>query len=319
MGSGKGDLDSGRSADGRSPAASPSATDDAAAAEPLDDRDRLIRDLRAARDQALAAGAAKSAFLASVSHELRTPLNAILGFAEMIAQERLGPIAQRRYPEYANDIGKSARRLLDILGDMLDMARLEAGRTTAQRALASLSAIVEEVLALLAARATSTPQAALKTRLSPFTPALWTDRHHLRQILVNLMSNALAFTPPEGEIVLSSRVMADGGVEIAVADTGIGMTPKEIGDALTRFGHVEEEYSRNHTGIGLGLPLAKSLTELIGGSLRIDSIPGEGTTVTLHFPLDSIRERAGEWAKPQGRMAERARRLLAQGDSDGQS
>lgn len=319
MSTGKSEHLSGRLAEGRSPSASSPSDGNAPATDPVDDRDRLIRELRAARDQALASGAAKSAFLASVSHELRTPLNAILGFAEMIAQERLGPIAQRRYPEYANDIGKSARRLLDILSDMLDMARLEAGRTTAQRALANLTEIVEETLAMLAARAPSTPQAALKTRLSPFTPALWTDRHHLRQILVNVLANALAFTPPDGEIVLSSRVTAEGGVEIAVADTGVGMTPKEIGDALTRFGHAEEEFSRNHTGIGLGLPLAKSLTELIGGTLNIASTPGEGTTVTLHFPLESIRERAGEWAKPQGRMAERARRLLGQADTDAQS
>jgi signal transduction histidine kinase len=139
-------------------------------------------------------------------------------------------------------------------------------------------------------------------------PPLWIDRRHLRQILVNLLANAVAFTAKEGRVSLAARRAPDQ-IEIAIADTGIGMTPEEMKKAVTRFGQAEDAMTRKHQGIGLGLPLAKSLTELLGGRLFIESVRGHGTTITLAFSEESLRERPFEWAKPPDRMAERARRF----------
>jgi two-component system, cell cycle sensor histidine kinase PleC len=272
----------------------------------------LVEALRAACDEARAANRAKTTFLASVSHELRTPLNAIIGFAEMIAREQLGKIEDQRYPGYAADIVQGARRLQHILSDILDMARLESGRMDVQRANLTLAEIVEETVAMIGER---TPAAVppLKIDLAENLPVLWTDRGRLRQILLNLLSNALSFTDATGCVEIVGRLSPGGDVEIAVSDSGRGMSPAEIKRAVTRFGHVEEELARKHQGIGLGLPLAKSLTELLGGAMRIVSAPGEGTTITLSFPPDSIRETAIVWQPPPDRMAERKQRHLANG------
>ncbi len=263
--------------------------------------------MRAARDEALAASRAKTAFLATISHELRTPLNGIIGFAEMIAREQLGPIGEKRYPAYARDIVTSARRLQHVLGDILDMARLEGGRAEVFRETVALSGIIDEVLLLVNERAPA-ERPAVQVEIPAEFPPLWTDRRHLRQILVNLLANAIAFTAKEGRVTLTARRPA-GRIEIVVADSGIGMTPEEIKKAVTRFGQAEDHMARKHQGIGLGLPLAKSLTELLGGTLAIESVRGHGTTVTLAFSEESLRERPFEWAKPPDRMAERAKRF----------
>jgi len=277
------------------------------------DKTKLLEDLRLARDEATAAKHAKAAFLASVSHELRTPLNAIIGFAEMIAREQLGPINEKRYAGYAADILQGARRLQHILSDILDMARLERGRLDVQRANHALGEIVEEAVAMVGDRAPA-PAAPIRVDLADNLPALWTDRGRLRQILLNLLANALAFTDPAGSVAVVGRLSPGGDVDVAVADSGRGMSPDEIKRAVTRFGHVEDEATRRHQGIGLGLPLAKSLTELLGGTMRIVSNPGEGTTITLTFPAASPQESPVVWTAPPDRMAERRRRLLAEGD-----
>ncbi|HEY7609805.1 MAG TPA: HAMP domain-containing sensor histidine kinase [Alphaproteobacteria bacterium] len=266
-----------------------------------------VESLRADRDQALAASRAKTSFLATISHELRTPLNGILGFAEMIACEQLGAIAEKRYPAYARDIVTSARRLLHVVDDILDMARLESGRAEVFRDTFALSDIVDELL-LLARERVPAEGPAVEVQVPADFPPLWTDRRYLRQILVNLLANALAFTPKEGRVTLTARRAGDD-LEIAVTDTGVGMSPEEVKRAVTRFGQVEDAITRKHPGIGLGLPLAKSLTELLGGRLTIASMRGQGTTVALAFSADSMRERPFEWAKPPDRMAERARRF----------
>jgi two-component system cell cycle sensor histidine kinase PleC len=272
----------------------------------------LIAALRSAHDEAKAANQAKSEFLACVSHELRTPLNTILGFAEMIAGEQLGPIPERRYADYASDIVKGARHLSEILGDIIDMARLEAGRLRSQRDAFSFADLVEEVRAVCGERK-RTDAAALIFDIPPeFPDSIWTDKARLRQILVNLLSNALDFTPREGTVTLSARRVPSGNFEIRVADTGRGMSPAEMKRAVTRFGHVESEASRARPGIGLGLPLAKGLTELLGGALRLESTPHEGTTVTLTFPIYAFQTGPVSWGKPADRMSERAQRLLAE-------
>ena len=266
-----------------------------------------VETMRAARDAALAASRAKTAFLATISHELRTPLNGIIGFAEMIAREQLGAIGEKRYPAYARDIVASARRLQHVLGDILDMAKLESGRADVIRETIGLPDIIDEVLLLVRERAPAEGPS-VHVEIPADFPPLWIDRRHLRQILVNLLANAVAFTAKEGRVSLAAR-RAPGRIEIAIADTGIGMTPEEVKQAVTRFGQAEDHLTRKHQGIGLGLPLAKSLTELLGGTLFIESVRGHGTTITLAFSEESLRERPFEWAKPPDRMAERAKKF----------
>jgi two-component system, cell cycle sensor histidine kinase PleC len=266
-----------------------------------------VETLRADRDQALAASRAKTTFLATVSHELRTPLNGIIGFAEMIAREQLGAIDEKRYPAYARDIVASARRLQHVLSDILDMARLESGRAEVFRDTVALADAIDEVLLLVRDR-TPIDGPAIQIEVPTDFPPLWTDRRHLRQILVNLLANAIAFTAKDGRVSLTAR-RTGGNVEIAIADTGIGMSPEEVKKAVTRFGQAEDVMTRKHEGIGLGLPLAKSLTELLGGKLAIASERGHGTTVTLSFSEESVRERPFEWSKPPDRMAERAKKF----------
>jgi two-component system cell cycle sensor histidine kinase PleC len=274
------------------------------------DLELLINALRAAHDEAKSANQAKSSFLACVSHELRTPLNAIIGFAEMIAGEEFGPMPEKRYADYAKDIVKGARRLSDTLSDILDMARLEGGRLKAHRDTLVFSDFIDDVKAILAQR-NAIQSAPLRVIVAPdFPQTIWTDKSRLRQIVLNLLSNALAYTPADGTVTLSAGPTPDGDLEINIADTGSGMSPSDLKRAVTRFGHVEEEASRERPGIGLGLPLAKGLTELLGGQMTIKSSLGEGTTVTLRFPIPSLSGETFDWGKPPDRMAVRAKLLL---------
>ena len=273
------------------------------------DLELLIAALRSAHNDAKTANHAKSQFLACVSHELRTPLNAIIGFAEMIATEKFGPHPDKRYSDYAKDIMKGARHLSDILGDIIDMASLESGRIKADRHSFELSDLIEEVHALLSSRFKNVMEM-LKTNVAPdFPETIWSDKARLRQILTNVLSNALIYTPRGGTVTFSAALVANGDAEIRIVDQGPGMSPADLKRAVTRFGHVEDESSREHQGIGLGLPLAKGLTELLGGEMVIQSSPGEGTTVTLSFPVNTIRN-GFNWGKPEDRTAARAKRLL---------
>jgi signal transduction histidine kinase len=268
---------------------------------------REVESLRVDRDQALAESRAKTSFLATISYELRTPLSGIIGFAEMIADEQLGAIGEKRYPAYARDIVANARRLQHVVSDILDLAKLESGNAEVIRETFGLSDVIDEVL-LLARERAPVEGPAVQVEVPADFPPLWTDRGHLRQILVNLLANALAFTAKEGRVALTARCAA-GALEIAIADSGAGMTPEEMKNAVSRFTETEDQAARNHRGIGLGLPLAKSLTELLGGTLSIESERGRGTTVTLAFSEESMRERPFEWAAPPDRMAERAKRF----------
>jgi signal transduction histidine kinase len=275
-------------------------------AEPYHERELLVRSLKAALDDARAAKHAKAAFLASVSHELRTPLNAILGFAELIAKEQFGPHSSPKYSESARSIEEGARRLFAVLSDILDMAQLESGRMELHRGSVDPEELIGEVLAIVRERSDA-GQAHVDVRIDPVLPNLWTDRTRLRQILVNLISNALAFTPAHGRVIVYGHFAPSGAIEIAVADTGSGMSPDEINRAVTRFGHATSESTRKHQGIGLGLPLAKSLTELLGGRLRVESAKGNGTVVTLNFALEVVSQPS---APTDGRLSARLRKVL---------
>ena len=237
--------------------------------------------IRAARQEAELNDRSKSAFLSTMSHELRTPLNAIIGFSDLMTKP--GAVTAADSAEYATHIAKAGRRLLDVVSDVLDMSKLEASSLTLNCAPASVAEIVyaaaEQVQPLFAEK-----KQLLDVRADRLPPELDVDHRRVRQLLVNLLSNANKFTPAGGRILVLARPAADGGVTIAVADTGIGMTHEEIMLALRPFAQVDARRARSQEGAGLGLPLALGLARLHGGTLHIESQPGAGTTVVVALP-----------------------------------
>jgi PAS domain S-box-containing protein len=237
--------------------------------------------LTRARDEAEAASRAKSDFLANMSHELRTPLNAILGFSEMIAQQIRGPVGEA-YRGYAADIHRSGQHLLGVVNDVLDLAKAEAGAMTLDLDEVDLGRVVAEAVHMVARKA-ETGAVTLAVDLCA-SPRLHSDAQKLRQILLNLISNAVKFTPAGGSV--SVRLATDGDdAVLIVADTGIGMSVGDIAIAMAPFGQIDSAYTRGHEGTGLGLPLAKRLAELLGGALALESTPGRGTTATVTVPM----------------------------------
>ena len=243
--------------------------------------------LREAKVRAEIANRAKSEFLANMSHELRTPLNAILGFSDMIAEQSLGPEAVERYSEYAVDIHKSGRHLLAIIDDILDLAKIEAGHTELAESEVPLSRLTDMFHTFLGHRFLECG-IAFEIDIPHDAPAIWIDKRKLAQVIINLLSNALKFTPRGGKVALSSHRNGDGSLALSVRDTGIGIAPEDMQTVLAPFGQVESAFSRKNHGAGLGLPLARSLTELHGGTLTIDSELGVGTTVTVTLPANRV-------------------------------
>lgn len=236
-----------------------------------------------AKEMAELASRAKNEFLANMSHELRTPLNAIIGFAQMITNQVLGPVGDGRYVEYSTDIDKSAQHLLDIINDILDLSKIEAGRMKLEEEPLDVDAIVRQVVRLNEERA-RTAKISLEAALADALPGLRADERKLKQILLNLLSNAIKFTPEGGRVQVGARAASDGAIELTVKDTGIGMTPSEIPIAMSRFGQVDGSMSRKYPGTGLGLPLVMGLVALHDGTCSIESEKGVGTSVTVRFP-----------------------------------
>ncbi len=242
----------------------------------------LAEKYAAEKTRAEEANQAKSKFLANMSHELRTPLNAIIGFSEIMESGMFGPLGAEKYNEYCSDIRSSGEYLLDVINDILDMAKIEAGRIRLDFEELDLDGLLAEALRVVSARAQD-KQLELVAKISPEL-ALRADRRALKQIMLNLLSNAVKFTPAGGRITVRGRA-ADGCIVLAIADTGIGIGK----DALARLGRpfeqVESQLTKSHHGSGLGLAIAKSLVELHGGRMRIRSTLGKGTLVVVHMPM----------------------------------
>jgi PAS domain S-box-containing protein len=244
-------------------------------------------ELRSAKEAAERAALLKTQFLATVSHELRTPLNAIIGFTEVMQQELFGPLGHERYRSYLEHVLESGRHLRQIIDDILDVTRIESGSLSLAAAPVELESLLEQCASAIA---TAAEQAGLSLSLTNAAGriSLIGDATKLRQVLRNLLVNAVTFTEPGGRIEIGCERLPAGGVAIRVADTGIGMSAEEIRLALTPFGQVSNPMTRRHQGLGLGLTLAKSLTELHGGRLEVESAVGAGTTVRVVLPADRI-------------------------------
>jgi signal transduction histidine kinase len=246
--------------------------------------EQLVLALQRAED----ANRAKSEFLANMSHELRTPLNAIIGFSDMMRAQMLGPIGNPRYLEYARDIHVSGSHLLQIINDILDLARIEAGEAAPRDMVeCDMGSIIEGALRMVRPIADQ-QQVALQREGGGEAPHLMAGERMVRQVLLNILSNAIKFTPPGGRVAIRERIGGGGDYIIAVTDSGVGMTAAEIVVALTPFGRNDNQVADEIKGTGLGLPLAKAMMEMHEGALRIESARGRGTTVELIFPARRI-------------------------------
>jgi len=247
--------------------------------------------LIAAKREAEFANLSKSEFLANMSHELRTPLNAVIGFAEMMIGEIFGPHGSPKYNEYVTDIKLSADHLLKIIDDILDISKIETGHLDVEMQVLAVDEIIASCLSLIRHRARQS-DVRLISEVQPGL-TLFADPRLLQQILLNLLTNAVKFTPRGGSVTISAGQGPDGAPRIAVSDTGIGIAAADIDRVLEPFVRLESAFCANVEGTGLGLPLVKSLVELHGGSLEIESRPDTGTTVSVLFPDPGIIHDSG--------------------------
>ncbi len=249
------------------------------------DRKRHEEMIYRAKEEAELANRAKTEFLANMSHELRTPLTMINGGAEMMAAEMFGPIENAKYREYAHHIKSSGEHLLALINDLLDITRIEMRHFELRESTVDVARCLRECAAVVENRARE-HGLSIELRVEDSSFDLWADDLRVRQVLLNLLSNAVKFTDGGGQIIVTAFLNAKQSHEIAVSDTGIGISGADLVKVMAPFGQVENAYSRQHGGVGLGLPISKRLMEMHGGTLVIHSRPGEGTTVTMTFPAD---------------------------------
>jgi PAS domain S-box-containing protein len=256
---------------------------------------RREAELRLARDEAEAASNSKSQFLANMSHELRTPLNAVIGFSEIMKAELLGPIGTESYRGYSSSIHDSARHLLSIINDILDISSIESGTPKLYEDVHEPAQLCQSVVALVQGRADAA-QIGLKIMVDPQIDLLYADGRMVKQMMINLVGNAIKFSPKGGRIEIKVAPTGDsqGGMIFSVVDHGIGIAKADIPRILKPFEQVETAFARNFDGIGLGLPLVNSMARLHGAIFTIDSELNHGTVASILFPPARVKPRPAE-------------------------
>ena len=247
-----------------------------------------VSEMRKAKETAELASRSKTQFLANMSHELRTPLNAIIGFSELVVMQSFGKVEQPKYLEYADNINHSGKHLLSVIDEILDVSRIEVGALELNETEFDIRSLVKPCVTMIEARAEAREISSV-LEFPQSNVSLYADETRMKQILINLLTNAVKFTNDNDKIVLAVSIREDGGVRFVVTDTGIGIAEQDQKKVFESFTQIQNVFSRSHQGVGLGLPLVKSLIELHDGTISLTSRVGQGTSVTIDLPAGRTR------------------------------